>query len=429
MNLQIKVPIEVIEQQANEYFHETLLHDEQGGNMIDLKVTKTAPIKVIGQDGYLLLTAKLHVWAKMKLKKQLLGVFDVYTPQVDKTEFDIEVEYRLKPILNSSWQLLTQTSGAFHWLQKPYMEMVVMKIGLAGILYPFIQVQVNTFAQKIDEWVAKELNVHSYVEDAWKILRDPIGLHDDFDWWLDAKLEADKVEVGAFLVAKEHVELTLSMPIQPEAIFGTPSVSRYEGTHILPDFTINNYLEILPKRENATAIVGFEALSQLLQNKHFKFDRGKQWLDIEYIQFGTKDNQLVAESKLSAYVKWGVFSKKLAGVAYMMAIPEYDKTTKKLKITDFSYALESSDRLLQFGSRLAQKSLQNFLHEKMEEGANHLLQQLPAFLEREMKHIEVEDYADLSGTLNYFEIEDMYLTDAALYITGKVGTEWVLEIG
>ena len=102
LNLQIKVPIEVIEQKANEYFQETLLHDEQGGNMIDLKVTKTAPIKVIGQGGYLQLTAKLHVWAKMKLKKQLLGVFDVYTPQVDKTEFDIEVEYHLQSRMKKS---------------------------------------------------------------------------------------------------------------------------------------------------------------------------------------------------------------------------------------------------------------------------------------------------------------------------------------
>lgn len=428
MNLQIKVPIEVIEQQANEYFQETLLHDEQGGSMIDLKVTKTAPIKVIGQGGYLLLTAKMHVWAKMKLKKQLLGVFDVYTPQVDKTEFDIEVQYRLKPILNSSWQLLTQTSGTFDWLQKPYMEMVVMKIGLAGILTPFIQAQVNTFAQIIDDWVAKELNVHSYVEDAWKILREPMSLHDEFDWWLDAKLEADKVDVGAFLVAENHVELALSIPVQPEAIFGTPAVSRYEGTRILPDFTINNHLEPLPKREKATAIVGFEALSQLLENKHFEFDNGKQWLDIEYIRFGTKDNQLVAESKLRAFVKWGVFSKRVEGIAYIKAIPEYDKVSKKLKINDFSYALESSNRLLQLGSRLAQRNLQNFLHEKMEEGANHLFQQLPAFLESEMKHIEVEDYADLKGTLNYFEVEGLYLTDAALYISGKVGTEWVLEV-
>ncbi|MGB1241114.1 MAG: DUF4403 family protein [Chitinophagales bacterium] len=428
MNLQIKVPIEVIEQQANEYFQETLLHDEQGGNMIDLKVTKTAPIKVIGQGGYLQLTAKLHVWAKMKLKKQLLGVFDVYTPQVDKTEFDIEVEYRLQPILNSSWQLLTQTSGTFHWLQKPYMEMVVVKIGLAGILSPFIQKQVNTFAHTLDEWVAKELNIHSYVEDAWKILREPMSLHDEFDWWLDPKLEADKVEVGAFLVAKNHVELALSMPVKPEAIFGTPAISRYEGTRILPDFTINNHLETLPKREKATAIVGFEALSQLLQNKHFEFDGGKQWLDIEYIRFGTKENQLVAESKLSAFVKWGIFSKKVEGIAYLKAIPVYDKTTKKLKIDNFSYVLESSNRLLQFGSRLAQRNLQNFLHEKMEEGANHLLQQLPAFLEREMKHIEVEDYADLGGILNYFEVEDIYLTDMAFYIGGKVGTEWVLEV-
>ncbi|MGB0932503.1 MAG: DUF4403 family protein, partial [Chitinophagales bacterium] len=184
----------------------------------------------------------------------------------------------------------------------------------------------------------------------------------------------------------------------------------------------------LPKREKATAIVGFEALSQLLQNKHFEFDGGKQWLDIEYIRFATKGNHLVAESKLSAYVKWGVFSKKLAGIAYIKAVPEYDKASKKLKINDFSYALESTNRLLQFGSRLAQRNLQNFLHEKMEEGANQLLQQLPAFLEREMKHIEVEDYADLKGTLNYFEVEDMSLTDAALYISGKVGTEWVLEV-
>lgn len=428
MNLQIKVPIEVIEQQANEYFQETMLHDEQGGNMIDLKVTKTAPITVIGQNGYLLLTAKLHVWAKMKLKKQLLGVFDVYTPQIDKTEFDIEVVYRLKPILNSSWQLLTQTSGTFHWLQKPYMEMVVMKIGLAGILNPFIQAQVNIFAQTIDEWVKKELNIHNYVEDAWKILREPMSLHDDFDWWLDAKLEADKVEVGAFLVAKNHVELTLSIPIQPEAIFGTPAVSRYEGTRILPDFTINNRLETLPKQEKARAIIGFEALSKLLQNRHFEFDNGKQWLDIEYIRFGTKDNQLLAESKLSAFVKWGVFSKKIDGIAYLQATPTYEKSTKSLKINNFSYKLESSNRFLQFGSRLAQKSLQNFLHEKMEQAVNHLLQQLPTFLEREMQHIEVEDYADLKGSLSYFEVETLYLTDAALYITGKVGTEWVLVV-
>ncbi|MEZ4886571.1 MAG: DUF4403 family protein [Chitinophagales bacterium] len=429
MNLQIKVPIEVVEKQANAYFQETLLHDEQGGNMVDLKVTKTAPIKVVGQDGFLLLTAHLHVWAKMKLKKQLLGVFDIYTPQVDKTEFDIEVNYRLKPILNNGWQLFTQTTGTFEWTHKPFMEVVLVKIGLAGILSPFIQDQVNTFANSIDQWVAKELNVHSYVEDAWKILREPISLHDDFDTWLDVKLEADKVEVGSFMVATNHIEITLNLPVQPEAIFGAPAQSRYEGTRILPDFLINNYLQVLPKRENATAIIGFEAMSKLLENKHFEFDGGKQWLTIDYIRFGTDNNVLVAESKINAYVKWGMFSKKLAGVAYLQLVPMYDKAAKKLTINDFSYSLESDDRWLQMGSRLAKKSLEHFLHEKMEQGANHLLQQLPAFLEREMKNIDFEDYANLNGVLNYFEVDDIYLTDAALYIEGKVGTEWVLVVG
>jgi len=428
LNLQIKVPIEVVEKQANEYFQETLLHDEQGGNMIDLKVSKTSPIKVVGKDGYLLLTANLHVWAKMKLKKQLLGVFDIYTPQVDKTEFDIEVNYRLKPILSNSWQLLTQTSGTFKWTKKPFMEMVLVKINLAGIISPFVQAQVNTFGQLIDEWVAKELNVHSYVEDAWKIIREPVSLHDDFDLWLDMKLEADKVEVGAFMVATNHIELSLHLPVQPEAIFGTPSISRYQGIRILPDFIINNHLQSQLKRENATAIIGFEALSKLLNHKHFEFDKGKQWVTIEYIRFGTENSTLIAESKINAQVKLGMFTKKIAGTTYIRTTPTYDKASKTLKLNNFSYKLESNDSLLNFGNRLGKRSFQNFLHDKLQEVVNRLLPQLPDFLERQMQHIDVEEYGDLKGTLNYFGMEEIYLTDAAVYISGKVGTEWVLEV-
>ncbi len=360
LNLQIKVPIEIIEKQANTYFEETLLHDEQGGNIIDLKVTKNRPIQVIGKDDYLLLSVRLHVWAKMKLKKQLLGMFDIYTPQVDKTEFDIEVQYRMKPVLISNWQFYTQTTGSFEWIEKPFMEMVVVKVSLAGILSPFIQAQVSTFGQKIDKWVAKELNIHEYVDDQWKILREPISLHDDFDLWLDMKLEANKVEIGAFMIASEHLEVVLQIPVQPETIFGTPSLSRYEGTRILPDFHINNRLQKIPKRENATAIIGFEAISNQLKQRHFQFDGGKQWLKIDSIHFGTKNDRLIAEAKIDGYLKMGLFSKKLSGTAYLQMTPHYDKTSKKLLLKQFSYKLESSDRLLNFGNRLGKRSLKNF---------------------------------------------------------------------
>lgn len=411
----VSMPLEVslieIENQLNKslnglIYEDIVLEDDK----TEMKIWKTAPIKLIDKDGKIETVLPLKILAKFKYGTDFMGLNDTREIELNGT---ITL---LSDVKLSNWIMnTTSIIESFNWSESPTILVAGRKVPITYIINPTLSIFKSKMAKKIDDAIEKSCDFKPYVLDVLQTMSKPFQTSVEFETWF--KLNPIEVYVTDALVQKSKISMDLGLKCTMQTMVGQQPSTKFnkEAVSFKP-------VTKVPEKTTASiaAISTYESASRII-TKNFQgkeFASGSRKITVQKVKLWAKDNRMIIALDMTG---------SLNGTIYLSGIPNYNTITKEIYFEKMDYILNTKGILTKTANWLLQGVILNKIQEycrysikvNLEEGKKRLAPFLNNY--SPMKGVFV------NGILNDFEFEKVELTNEAIIAfitaTGKINVK------
>ena len=398
VSMPLEISLNEIENQLNKslnglIYEDTNLEDDK----TEMKIWKTAPIKLIDKEGKVETVLPLKIWTKLKYGTDFMGLNDTKEIELNGT---ITLSSTVKL---SNWKMRTESKIVdYNWSESPTMLVAGKKVPITYIINPTLSIFKSKMAKKIDEAIEASCDFKPYVLNVIKTISAPFEVNSQYETWF--KLNPIEVNVTDALVSKNKISMDLGLKCTMQTMIGQKPNIAFNKDAIL----FKSADKIADKTTATVAAVStYESASRII-TKNFQgkeFASGKRKIVIQKVDLWAKDGRMIIALEMTG---------SLNGTIYLSGIPNYNTTTKEIYFDQMDYVLNTKGLLTKTANWLLQgiilKKIQEnckySIKENLEEGKKNLLPYLSNY--SPMKGVFV------NGTLNDFEFEKVELTNNAI---------------
>lgn len=398
VSMPLEISLNEIENQLNKslnglIYEDTNLEDDK----TEMKIWKTAPIKLIDKEGKVETVLPLKIWAKLKYGTDFMGLNDTKEIELNGT---ITL---LSNVKLSNWKMSTDSKiKDYNWTESPTILVAGKKVPITYIINPTLSIFKSKMAKKIDEAIEASCDFKPYVLNVIKTISAPFEVNSQYETWF--KLNPIEVNVTDALVSKNKISMDLGLKCTMQTMIGQKPNIAFNKDAIL----FKSADKIADKTTATVAAVStYESASRII-TKNFQgkeFASGKRKIVIQKVDLWAKDGRMIIALEMTG---------SLNGTIYLSGIPNYNTTTKEIYFDQMDYVLNTKGLLTKTANWLLQgiilKKIQEnckySIKENLEEGKKNLLPYLSNY--SPMKGVFV------NGTLNDFEFEKVELTNNAI---------------
>ena len=408
----VSMPMEIstqeIENQLNKslaglIYEDTNLEDDK----TEMKIWKTAPIKLIEKDGKIQSLLPLKIWSKFKYGTDFLGLNDTREIELNGT---ITL---LSNVKLSNWKMnTTSTIENFEWSESPTIMVAGRKVPITYIINPTLSIFKSKMAKKIDEAIEKSCDFKPYVVSVLETMSTPFETSKEYETWF--KLNPIEIYVTDAVIDKKSINMNLGLKCTMQTIVGQQPKSSFNK-----DAIAFKAVTKIPEKTTATvaAVSTYESASRII-SKNFQgkeFTSGSRKIVVQKVDLWAKDGKIIISLDMTGSIN---------GSIYLSGIPNYNAVTKEIYFEQMDYVLNTKGILAKTANwflqgtilRKIQESCRYSIKENLEEGKKSLLPYLSNF--SPMKGVFV------NGTMNDFDFEKIELTNDAIIAfittTGKI---------
>ncbi len=398
VSMPLEISLNEIENQLNKslnglIYEDTNLEDDK----TEMKIWKTAPIKLIDKEGKVETVLPLKIWTKLKYGTDFMGLNDTKEIELNGT---ITLSSTVKL---SNWKMSTDSKiKDYNWTESPTILVAGKKVPITYIINPTLSIFKSKMAKKIDEAIEASCDFKPYVLNVIKTISAPFEVNSQYETWF--KLNPIEVNVTDALVSKNKISMDLGLKCTMQTMIGQKPNIAFNKDAIL----FKSADKIADKTTATVAAVStYESASRII-TKNFQgkeFASGKRKIVIQKVDLWAKDGRMIIALEMTG---------SLNGAIYLSGIPNYNTTTKEIYFDQMDYVLNTKGLLTKTANWLLQgiilKKIQEnckySIKENLEEGKKNLLPYLSNY--SPMKGVFV------NGTLNDFEFEKVELTNNAI---------------
>lgn len=411
VSMPMEISLKEIENQLNKSLSGLIYQDDNlEDDKTEMKIWKTAPIKLIEKDGKIESFLPLKIWAKFKYGTEFMGLNDTREIELNGTII------LLSNVKLSNWKMNTNSViEDFQWSESPTILVAGKKVPITYIINPTLSMFKAKMAKKIDDAIQKSCDFKPYVLNVLQIMSKPFETSQQYETWF--KMTPIEVYVTDAVLQKNKIKMDLGLKCtmqtmvgeQPKATFDKEAVSFKPVTKV-PDKTT----------ATVAAISTYESASRII-TKNFQgkeFASGSRKIVVQKVDLWAKDGKMIIALDMTGSIN---------GSIYLSGIPNYNAITKEIYFEQMDYVLNSKGILTKTANWLLQgvilKKIEESCHysikENLDEGKKSLLPYLNNY--SPMKGVFV------NGTLNDFEFEKVELTNNAIIAfittTGKMNVK------
>ena len=408
VSMPMEISLKEIENQLNKslvdlIYEDTVLEDDK----TEMKIWKTAPIKLIEKDGKIESVLPLKIWSKFKYGTEFMGLNDTREIELNGT---ITL---LSDVKLSNWKMnTTSVIENFEWSESPTILVAGKKIPITYIINPTLSIFKSKMAKKIDAAIEKSCDFKPYVLNVLQTMSTPFETSAQYEAWF--KMNPIEVYVTDAVIQKSKIRMDLGLKCtmqtmvgeQPKTTFDKEAISFKPVTKV-PDKTT----------ATVAAISTYESASRII-TKNFQgkeFASGSRKIVVQKVALWAKDGKMIIELDMTGSIN---------GSIYLSGIPNYNTITKEIYFEQMDYVLNTKGLLTKTANWLLQgvilkkiqESCRYSIKENLEEGKKNLLPYLNNY--SPMKGVFV------NGTMNDFDFEKVELTNNAIIAfittTGKM---------
>lgn len=411
VNMPLEISLKEIESQLNKTLSGQIYDDSNlADDKTEMKIWKTAPIKLIEKNGKIETVMPLKIWAKIKYGTDFMGLNDTREINLNGTITMIS-DVRL-----SNWKLSTTSKiEDFEWSESPTILVAGKNVPITYIINPTLSIFKSKVAKKIDEAIENSCDFKPYVLDVLQNMSTPFITSEQYQTWF--KLIPIEVYVTDAVLEKSQIKMDLGLKCNMQTMVGLKPKNTFER-----DAIQFKAVTKIPNTvsANVAAISTYESASQII-TANFKgkeFASGSRKIVVENVAMWQKDGKIIIQLDMSGSIN---------GSIYLSGIPNYNAITKEIYFDQMDYVLNSKGILTRTANwllqgvilRKIQENCRYSIKDNLDEGKKSLLPYLSNY--SPMKGVFV------NGTMNDFEFEKVEVTDKAIIAfintTGKMSVK------
>lgn len=411
VNMPLEISLKEIENQLNKTLIGQIYDDSNlADDKTEMKIWKTAPIKLVEKNGKIETIMPLKIWAKVKYGTDFLGLNDTREINLNGTITMIS------DVKLSNWKLSTTSKiEDFEWSESPTILVAGKYVPITYIINPTLSIFKSKVAKKIDEAIENSCDFKPYVLDVLQNMSTPFVTSEQYQTWF--KLIPIEVYVTDAVLDKSQIKMDLGLKCNMQTMVGLKPKNTFEREAI--QFKAVTKIPNTVSA-NVAAISTYESASQII-TANFKgkeFASGSRKIMVEKVAMWQKDGKIIIQLDMSGSIN---------GSIYLSGIPNYNAVTKEIYFDQMDYVLNSKGILTRTANwllqgvilRKIQENCRYSIKENLDEGKKSLLPYLSNY--SPMKGVFV------NGTMNDFEFEKVEVTDKAIIAfittTGKMSVK------
>lgn len=398
VNMPMNISLKEIENQLNKSLVDVVYDDNNlEDDKTEMKIWKTAPIKLLEKNGKIQSVLPLKIWAKIKYGTDFMGLNDTREINLNGT---ITL---LSSVKLSNWKLNTVSSiEDFEWSESPSIVVAGKNVPITYIINPTLSIFKSKIAKKIDDAIEKSCDFKPYVLDVLDKLSTPFETSPTYETWF--KLMPNEVYVTDALLSKNTISMNLGLKCgmqtmvgnQPKKTFDKNDIS-FKAVSKMPDKTT----------ASIAAVSSYESASRII-TKNFQgkeFTSGKRKITVQKVDLWGKDGKIIIALDMVGSIN---------GSIYLSGVPSYNSITKEIYFENMDYVLDTKGVL----TRTANWLLQGIILKKIQENCRYSIKEN---LEEGKKSLApyLTNYSPMKGVfvngiLNDLDFEKIEITNQAI---------------
>lgn len=411
VNMPLEISLKEIENQMNKTLNGEIYNDSNlADDNTEMKIIKTAPIRLVEKNGKIQTILPLKIWSRFKYGTEFMGLNDTREINLDGT-ITLISDVKL-----SNWKLSTTSRiEDFKWSESPTILVAGKYVPITYIINPTLSIFKSKIAKKIDEAIENSCDFKPYVLDVLDKMSTPFITSEQYQAWF--KLIPIEVYVTDAVLGKKEIKMDLGLKCNMQTMVG----SKPKNTFDRKDIQFKAVAKIPEKlTANIAAISTYESASRIIaanfQGKEFA--SGSRKIVVQNVALWQKDSKIIVALDMTGSIN---------GTIYLSGIPNYNSVTKEIYFEQMDYVLNTKGLLTRTANWLLQgvilKKIQEncrySIKENLEEGKKSLLPYLNNY--SPMKGVFV------NGTTSDFEFEKVEVTNKAIIAfittTGKMNVK------
>lgn len=408
ISMPLEISLKEIEHQLNkklagQIYDDSNLQDDK----TEMKIWKTAPIKISEKDGKIVSVLPLKIWSKFKYGTDFMGLNDTREINLNGT-ITLVSDAKL-----SNFKMNTVSKiEDFEWSESPTITVAGKNVPITYIINPTLSIFKSKVAKKIDEAINETADFKPYVLDVLDKMSTPFQTSEQYQTWF--KLIPIEVYVTDAVLSKTNINMNLGLKCNMETMVGQQPKNTFDRTKIAFKPVIN-----VPDKvtANIAAISTYDSASKMITSnfKGKEFASGKRKIVVQNVSLWHKDSKIIIALDMTGSIN---------GTIYLSGIPNYNSITKEIYFDQMDYVLNTKGLLTKTANwllqgmilRKIQENCRYSIKENLDEGKKNMLPYLNNY--SPMKGVFI------NGTMNDFEFEKVELTDKAMIAfittTGKM---------
>lgn len=408
VSMPLEITLKEIEHQLNKTLNGQIYDDSNlKDDKTEMKIWKTAPIKITEKNGKIETILPLKIWSKFKYGTDFMGLNDT-------REINLNGTIKLVSSVSlSNFKMNTvSTIENFEWNESPTISVSGKNVPITYIINPTLSIFKSKISKKIDEAIEKSADFKSYVLDILEKMSTPFLTSEQYQTWF--KLIPIEVYVTDAVLSKTKINMNLGLKCNMQTMVGQQPKNTFDRNSI----AFKPVIKVPDKiTANIAAISTYDSASRIITSnfKGKEFISGSRKITVQNVELWHKDNKIIIALGMTGSIN---------GTIYLSGIPNYNSITKEIYFDQMDYVLSTKGLLTKTANwllqgmilRKIQENCRYSIKENLDEGKKSMLPYLNNY--SPMKGVFV------NGTMNDFEFEKIELTDKAIIAfittTGKM---------
>ena len=395
----IAMPVEItlkeIESQLNRnlnglIYNDSILDDDK----TEMKIWKTAPVKLTEKDGNIISVIPMKIWAKFKYGTDFMGLNDTREININGT-----ITLNSKPNL-TNWKLTTNSKlEDFEWSESPSILVAGRKVPITYIINPTLSIFKSKIAKKIDDAINETCDFKPQVLSVLDKLSTPFLTSEAYETWF--KMVPIELYVTDAILSKSKLTMQMGLKCNMQTVVGREPKNSFDANKI-----VLKPVALIPENTTASvvAVSTYESASKIV-TKNFQgqeFASGSRKIVVQKVDLWQKDSKMIIALSVAGSIN---------GTIYLSGIPNYNPITKEIYFDQMDYVLNTKSVLMKSANWLMQGTILKKIQENCRYSIKGNLEEGKKNMEPYLTNYSPMKGVFVNGILNDFEFEKLELTD------------------
>ena len=337
----VEVTLKEIESQLNKnltglIYNDSILSDDK----TEMKIWKTAPIKLTEKDGNIVSVIPMKIWAKFKYGTDFMGLNDTREVNLNGT-----ITLNSKTHL-TNWKLTTVSKlEDFEWSESPSILVAGKNVPITYIINPTLSIFKSKIAKKIDKAIDETCDFKPQVLSVLEKLSTPFLTSEQYETWF--KMVPMELYVTEAKLSKSKITLNMGLKCNMQTMVGQEPKNSFDATKI-----VLKPVGSIPENTTASvvAVSTYESASKIV-TKNFQgqeFASGSRKIVVQKVDLWQKDGKMIIALDILGSIN---------GTIYLSGIPNYNPISKEIYFDQMDYVLNTKGILTKSANWLLQGTI------------------------------------------------------------------------